>query len=58
VIPKTGIDLIYSTGYIVKRPKSPWILDMEILHVLNGYNMKELKKNKSYYKKHLESDKC
>lgn len=58
VIPHSWINIIYSTWYIVKNMEVPWILDMEVLHVLNGYNIKNLEKNKVYYQKHLESENC
>lgn len=57
VIPKNWIDLIYSAWYIVKK-KIPWIIDMEVLHVLNWYNLEDLKRNKKYYQRYLESDYC
>lgn len=57
VIPKKWVDLIYSTWYIVKK-KVPWIIDLEVLHVLNWYDLDDLKKNKTYYKKYLESSYC
>lgn len=57
VIPRTGMNLVYSLGYVVKK-NVPWIIDMETVHVLNGYDIPDLEKNREYYGKILKNHNC
>lgn len=53
----SDIELIYSSGHVVLR-RMPWVMDLEFVTHLCGYNISHLKRYKPLIKKQLESENC
>jgi hypothetical protein len=51
------IDLTYSSGHLVFR-KEPWVVDMEYISLLTGYNVANWRKYKSTIENTLASEYC
>ena len=55
--PPKGTDLTYATGHLVFR-KEPWVVDLEFVTQLSGYNLKHFKRYKKLIENVLSSDYC
>jgi glycosyltransferase involved in cell wall biosynthesis len=55
--PPDGTALTYATGHLVFR-KEPWIVDLEFVTQLAGYNIKHLKRFRRFIEKVLASEYC
>lgn len=55
--PPSGTALTYSIGHLVFR-KEPWIVDMEFVTQLTGYNFKHFKRFRRLIEKLLASEYC
>lgn len=51
------INLIYSSGHVIFK-NIPWVVDLEYVTHLAGYNLNSFKRNKSLIQKALESENC
>lgn len=55
--PPEGTDLTYATGHLVFR-EEPWVIDLEFVTQLAGYNIKHFKRYKKSIERVLSSDGC
>ena len=55
--PPQGTDLTYATGHLVFR-KEPWVVDLEFVTQLAGYNLGHFKRYKKLIEKVLSSEYC
>ena len=55
--PPEGTALTYATGHLVFR-KEPWIVDLEFVTQLTGYNIKHFKKYKKLIERVFASEYC
>ena len=55
--PLKGTDLTYATGHLVFR-KEPWVVDLEFVTQLAGYNIKLFKRCRRLIEKVLASEYC
>lgn len=55
--PPKGTALTYATGHLVFR-KEPWVVDLEFVTQLAGYNIKHFKRYKRLIEKVLSSEYC
>ncbi len=55
--PPQGTDLTYAAGHLVFR-KEPWVVDLEFVTQLAGYNLRHFKKYRKLIEKTLASDYC
>ena len=55
--PPKGTALTYATGHLVFR-KEPWVVDLEFVTQLAGYNIKHFKRYKRLIEKVLSSEDC
>lgn len=55
--PPQGTDLTYATGHLVFR-KEPWVVDLEFVTQLAGYNLGHFKRYKKFIEKVLVSPYC
>ncbi len=55
--PPRGTDLTYATGHLVFR-KEPWVVDLEFVTQLAGYNLRHFKRYKKLIEKVLVSEYC
>jgi len=52
-----GTDLTYATGHLVFR-KEPWVVDLEFVTQLAGYNLKHFKRHRRFIERNLASEYC
>ncbi len=55
--PPEGTDLTYATGHLVFR-KEPWVVDLEFVTQLAGYNLGHFKRYKKSIERVLSSEYC
>ncbi len=55
--PPKGTALTYATGHLIFR-KEPWVVDLEFVTQLAGYNIKHFKRCKRLIEKVLSSEDC
>lgn len=55
--PPEGTSLTYATGHLVFR-KEPWVVDLEFVTQLAGYNIKHFKRHRRLIEKTLASEHC